>query len=146
MKTKLMLLFAAIALASFGLVACGDDDDEEPAATPAEETTPAEEPEGGAEGGSSTVTFTADPGGDLAFEEDSTTAEAGDVILELTNESQVPHDVRIEGPDGDDLGGTDEITGGEASSNVQLEPGEYTFYCSVPGHREAGMEGTLTAE
>jgi plastocyanin len=142
-KTKLAVLFALFALVPFAVAACGDDDDDdtsEPAATT--EATETGGDTGG--GGGSTVSFTADPGGSLAFEEDSATATAGTVTLELTNDSSVPHDVQIE--DGGDLGGTEEVTGGTATAEVELEAGEYTFYCSVPGHREAGMEGTLTVE
>lgn len=141
MKTKLAVLFALLALVPFALAACGDDDDEEP--TTAAETTETTETGGGTGGGASTVSFTADPSGELAFEESSAEASAGTVTLELTNESAVPHDVQIEGPEGD-IGGTEETTGGSVSAEVELEPGDYTFYCSVPGHREAGMEGTLT--
>ena len=141
MKTKLAVLFALLALVPFALAACGDDDDEEP--TTQAETTETTETDGGTGGGASTVSFTADPTGELAFEESSAEASAGTVTLELTNESAVPHDVQIEGPEGD-LGGTEETTGGSVSAEVELEPGDYTFYCSVPGHREAGMEGTLT--
>jgi uncharacterized cupredoxin-like copper-binding protein len=36
--------------------------------------------------------------------------------------------------------------GGVSEIEVDVQPGEYTFYCSVPGHREGGMEGTLTVE
>jgi plastocyanin len=145
MKTKLAMLFALLALAAFGVAACGDDDDEpaeEPAATTTEETTDT----GDGTGGGETVEVSADPGGDLAYEQDSLTASAGTVTVSLTNEASVPHDVVIEGPDGD-LGATDQISGGDtAEVDVELEAGEYTFYCSVPGHREAGMEGPLTVE
>ncbi len=34
--------------------------------------------------------------------------------------------------------------GGQAATNVELQPGTYTYFCDVPGHREGGMEGTLT--
>jgi len=143
-KTKLAVTFALLALVPFGLAACGGDDDDDDAAT--ETTTTEETDTGGEEGGAgSTVSFTANPDGELAFEEDSAEATAGAVTIELTNDSAVPHDVQIEGPDGD-IGGTDETTGGSVTGEVELEPGEYTFYCSVPGHREAGMEGTLTVE
>lgn len=142
MTRKLLIAIAALALATFGLAACGGDDDEggTTEATTTEQTAPA-----GGGGGGSTVSFTADPGGALAFEEDSVEAEAGTVTLELTNQSSTPHDVVVEGDEGD-IGGTDVVTDGTAEATVDLEPGEYTFYCSVPGHREAGMEGTLTVK
>lgn len=148
MTQKLLTLVAVLALATFGLAACGDDDDsgngETTAAEETEQTTeeaPAEEPEGGS-GGS--LEFTADPSGALAYEEDSAETTAGTVNITLVNESQVPHDVRIEDSSGEDLGGTDVITNDTAEATVELEAGEYTFFCSVPGHRQAGMEGALT--
>jgi plastocyanin len=147
MKTKLAVLFALLALVPFAVAACGDDDDE-----PADETTAATTTEettdtgGGTGGGGEVVEVSADPSGSLAFEQDSLTAAAGEVTISLTNEASVPHDVVIEGPEGD-LGETEEVSGGDTSEvSVELESGEYTFYCSVPGHREAGMEGPLTVE
>ena len=144
MKTKLALLFALLALVPFAVAACGDDDDDDDSAD-TEATTEATDTGGGDTGGASTVAFTADPSGALAFEEDSAEATAGTVTVELTNDSEVPHDVQIEGPDGD-IGGTEEVSGGSTTAEVDLEPGDYTFYCSVAGHREAGMEGDLTVE
>ena len=146
MKTKLAMLFALLALAALGVAACGDDDDDEPADEPAATTTEETTDTGGGTGGGETVEVSADPSGQLAFEQDSLTASAGEVTFQLTNDASVPHDLVIEGPDGD-LGATDQISGGDtAEVTVELEAGEYTFYCSVPGHREAGMEGPLAVE
>jgi plastocyanin len=131
-----------MALVPFALAACGGDDDDDGGETTAatEETTDT----GGDTGGSGgTVDISADPSGELAFEQDSAEASAGAVTIAFTNDSSVPHDVKIEVPDGD-LGGTDEVTGGSTEATVDLEAGEYTFYCSVDGHRDLGMEGTLT--
>jgi uncharacterized cupredoxin-like copper-binding protein len=140
-KKKLSVALAIAAIAPFGLIACGDDDDEssDDSAATTEETTEA------SSGGGSNVSFTAAEDGSLAYEEDSAEAEAGSVTIELDNPSSTPHDVQIEGPDGD-LGGTETVTGDTTSATVQLEPGDFTFYCSVSGHREAGMEGDLTVE
>jgi plastocyanin len=146
-KTRFAVLLALLALVPFGVAACGDDDDDEATDEPTttEETTDTGTGSDGG-GGGSTVSFTANPDGELAFEEDSASATAGSVTIELTNEASVPHDVRIESPEGEDVGGTEEVTGDTTTAEVELETGDYTFYCSVPGHREAGMEGTLTVE
>lgn len=140
---KLVAVLALLALVPFALAACGGDD-EAPPPPPPEAEEPAEEPE--ANGAAETLDVTADPDGDLAYEEDSLTAEAGEVRIDLDNPSTVPHDVSVEDTDGNDVGGTEVITNDSASATLDLEPGEYTFYCSVPGHREAGMEGPLTVE
>jgi plastocyanin len=137
---KIALALSVLALAAAG---CGGDDEEEPAEStpaPAETATP----EGGG-GGGSTVSVAADPAGQLAYEPTTLTATAGEVTIEFTNEASVPHDVVVE-RDGEDLGETEQITDSSTSTSVELQAGEYTYYCSVPGHREAGMEGTLTVE
>lgn len=154
---KKLVAFLVLALASFALVACGGDDNSDTTATSggaAESTTEAggeaggKANAGGAGGGASgaTVSFEADPGGDLAYTETSASTEAGKVTIDFANPQALTHDVRIEGSGGEDLGGTELIADGDDSAVVDLKPGTYTFYCSVPGHREAGMEGTLTVK
>jgi plastocyanin len=142
---KLMILLA-LALAATALAACGDDNGT--TTTETGETTgaaaEAEKEVGGAGEGGSTVAFEADPEGGLAYTTDEATAEAGEVTIDFNNPQSLAHDVAIEGPNGEQIGKTEIITEGEDSTTVELEPGEYTFYCTVPGHREAGMEGTLT--
>jgi plastocyanin len=65
------------------------------------------------------------------------------VTIALANSSPVEHNVTIaEGTKV--LGATPTFTGGSKAVTLKLKPGKYTFYCSVPGHRQAGMEGTLT--
>jgi plastocyanin len=135
-----LLLFTVLALA-VGASACGGDDDDgaaEPATT--EETTTG----GGAGGGGHHITLTADPGGDLSFDQTELTAPAGEVTIELVNESGIPHNVEVEGNGVEEVSET--ITEGTTELTLDLQAGEYEFYCAVPGHREGGMEGTFTVE
>ena len=97
-----------------------------------------------AEASATTLKLAADPVA-LAFDKDSLTAKAGKVTIDFDNPSATPHNVVIE-EDGKDLAGFDPITEGENAASAELKAGSYTYYCSVPGHREAGMEGTLTVE
>ena len=70
-----------------------------------------------------------------------------DVAIEFTNPQSLSHDVAIEDSGGKEIGKTDLVAAGSAVTTIaDMKPGEYTFFCTVPGHREAGMEGTLTVE
>lgn len=100
----------------------------------------------GADGVDAALEFEADPGGALAYTTDEATAQAGDLTIHFTNPSGVSHDVRIEGPDGKDIGGSEVVSEGSDTSSATLKPGEYTFFCSLPGHRQGGMEGSLKVE
>jgi plastocyanin len=147
---KLVPLFALL-LAALALAACGGGSDttgEETAAAPetTQEAETEKEAEGGSAGSASTVDFEADPSGALAFTSDSAEAKAGKVTVDFTNSSPVPHDVAIEDSSGETIAETETLAEGSASTTAELEPGEYTFYCSVPGHRQGGMEGTLTVK
>lgn len=77
----------------------------------------------------------------LAFEPSELEAEAGTISIALTSEGSLVHDVVVE-----EAGNTEvvEARGGTEVGTIDLDAGTYTFYCSVPGHRTAGMEGTLT--
>ena len=134
MTRRILLLMLAIAALALAVAACGGDDDEE-----AEEPAATEDTGGG--GGGTTIELAADPGGALAFHQTELTAPAGDITIHLTNDAQIPHNVEVE-----DAGVSDTVTGADTSLDVTLEPGEYVFFCAVPGHREGGMEGTLTVE
>jgi|ERR671918_39820 plastocyanin len=139
---KLLALLAVVALALFGLAACGDDDeDEETAAAPA---TTQETTGGGAAG--ATLDFSAPADGSFAFDQESASTSAGAVTVNFDNPASISHDVVIEDQQGNDVGKTDLVSQGETSTTVDLQPGTYTFYCDVPGHREGGMEGTLTVK
>jgi mono/diheme cytochrome c family protein len=88
----------------------------------------------------------ANPDGQLAYEVSSATATAGELEIDSRNASGTPHDIALqEGTSGRLLGdGAIVSNGGISRVSVSLRPGRYTFYCTVPGHREGGMHGTLT--
>lgn len=79
---------------------------------------------------------------ELVFHDAPETAAAGEHTIAITNEGTIPHNVSF-----DEIQGGDpivEATDGVDVATVTFEPGTYTYFCSVPGHRAAGMEGTLT--
>jgi plastocyanin len=155
-RRPLFLALACVALIALalGLAACGGDDDDSGAAAPTTtaagtttapatpiptESTPATT--GGGAAGATTLALEADPTGQLKFVESKLTAKAGDITIKLTNASAVPHDVAVDGASGV----SDQVQdGGTAELTVNLPAGTYEYYCTVPGHRQAGMVGTLT--
>jgi plastocyanin len=89
-----------------------------------------------------TVEIDADPTGQLAYVTDSATGTPGQITVKMANKSGTPHDIVIDGK------GKGEIVkdGGVSQFNADFTAGTYTFYCSVPGHRQAGMQGKLTVK
>lgn len=97
---------------------------------------------GGAEGPGGTLQLAASPT-TIAFDKTSLTSKPGEVTIDFDNPSAIEHDVAIE-QGGKEIAVSDTITESETSVSADLAPGSYTFLCTVPGHAEAGMEGTLT--
>jgi len=87
----------------------------------------------------------ANPDGQLAYEVSSATASAGLIEIYSRNASSTPHDIALDDPNGRKIAnGAVVSNGGVSGISVDLRPGRYTYFCTVPGHREGGMEGTLT--
>jgi plastocyanin len=96
-------------------------------------------------GAAGALSLAADPGGQLKFTKTTLSAKAGKVAIQFTNASPLAHNVTIQqGTSGPVVGATPTFQGGKKTLTVNLKPGTYTFYCSVPGHRAAGMQGTIT--
>lgn len=150
---KKVAVAVVLVLAALALVACGSSGSSSSSeATTTEESTSeggsaagGGEAEGGSAGSASSVDFETASSG-LAYTSKSATAKAGEVTVDFTNGQAVPHDVAIEDSSGEVVAQTEELTEGSDSTTANLKPGTYTFFCTVPGHREAGMEGTLTVK
>jgi uncharacterized cupredoxin-like copper-binding protein len=139
---SITLVVATISMAIYEGTREEEEEGGAEAAEPAEttESAPAEEQQAPA---SAPIPLAADPSGQLRFDKSALSAEAGTVTIAMKNDSPVPHDVSIEGK-GVDERGKQVTDGGTSTVSADLKKGTYTFYCSVPGHRQAGMEGTLT--
>ncbi|HEY1356606.1 MAG TPA: plastocyanin/azurin family copper-binding protein [Solirubrobacterales bacterium] len=118
-----------------------------------EEGAEAGQPEGGAKpapapakakGPGGTLQLAASPT-EIAFNKKALHSRPGKVTIDFTNPSALEHDVAIE-QNGKQIAVSPRITNGKTSISAELAPGEYTFLCTVPGHAEAGMQGTLTVE
>jgi plastocyanin len=98
------------------------------------------------------LTIPAAPSGQLAYAASKAIAKAGPATIEMPNQSGVSHNIALEagsggasGP-GPVLAASSFISKGSTTIKVTLKPGTYTFFCQVPGHRPAGMYGTLTVK
>jgi uncharacterized cupredoxin-like copper-binding protein len=96
-----------------------------------------------AKGGS--LEIDADPGGALAYVFANAEAPPGQLQIDSKNASSVQHNIAVEGGQVSEAGPV-VSDGGVSKVNVKLQAGKYQFFCTVPGHRQAGMEGTLTVK
>jgi plastocyanin len=90
------------------------------------------------------VDIAADPSGLLKYTQTALSTTAGKATIDFANQSSVPHNVVLINSASKILGQTPIFSNGSKSFRVALPPGTYTYYCSVPGHRQAGMQGTIT--
>ncbi len=98
------------------------------------------------------LSIAASPTGQLAYVTNKATAKPGAVTIEMPNMSGVSHNIAIESGEHGATGGGAVIgasgfsTKGAVSFKATLAPGSYTFFCQAPGHRAAGMYGTLVVK
>jgi plastocyanin len=139
----------ALALGAIALGGCGGSKSAgSPATTAAPETTTPAETSSTAppSSGKSAISLSADPKGELKYNTTSLTAKAGSVAITFTNDAPLSHNVTVESSSGSTVGATPSFQGGSKVLSLNLKSGTYKFYCSIPGHRQAGMEGTLVVK
>jgi plastocyanin len=108
------------------------------------EEAPAPKPAPAAKGPGGTLQLAASPT-DLAFDKTSLTSQPGKVTIDFNNPAALEHNVAIE-QEGSEIATSETLAEGKTSVSADLAPGTYTFLCTVPGHAEAGMEGTLVVK
>jgi plastocyanin len=144
-------LFAAVVATTmaFAIVKSNDEQRERNEKLAKEEqaaqgtTTAAGQPQGG--GATETLDVSSPADGGLVYQPNGLSAKPGNITITYDNPSQVPHSIAVAAANGNVLGEVQPFTAGKESVNLtNLAAGKYVFYCTVPGHREAGMQGDLT--
>ena len=143
-----------VAIGALALAGCGSSSSNSttsststPAATPTtSSSTTSSTPASTSEAASSKLSLAANTEGQLKYNTTSLTAKAGNVSIDFANTSPLGHNVTIEAAGGKIVAATPTFQGGSKTLTANLKPGTYKFFCSVPGHRMAGMEGTLTVK
>jgi plastocyanin len=98
------------------------------------------------------LSIAASPTGQLAYVTNKAIGTPGAATIEMPNTSGVSHNIAVETGEGGavakgtKLGASPFTTKGTATVGVTLKPGTYTYFCEAPGHRQAGMYGTLTVK
>jgi plastocyanin len=151
---KKVAALLVLVFASMALVACGSSSSSSSSST-STSTASASEGSAAATGGGNaasakgaqTLKVEANPNGQLNYVPSKLSAKPGNVTIDFTNPQGLSHDISVESSGGKMLGKSELIE--ERSTTLSLsnlKPGTYHYFCSVPGHREAGMEGTLTVK
>jgi plastocyanin len=149
------LSMLALAIGLLALSGCGSSSSSTsspgpaPASTPATTATtssPTPSTPTTSSGEGKALALAANTEGLLKFDTTSLSAKAGKVSIAFTNTASLEHNLTVASPSGSVLGATPTFQGGSKTLSLTLKPGVYTFYCSVPGHRQGGMEGTLTVK
>jgi plastocyanin len=104
-----------------------------------------EHAEAAAEATSSELTLKTDPQGIPIYDRKSGLVKQGAVTIKLINDATVAHNVAV-AQGSKVLGKSDDVTSGQTELQLDLKPGRYAYYCTIDGHRAAGMEGTLTVQ
>jgi plastocyanin len=149
-----MVAAVALAVGAAALAGCGSSSSSSSSATtsatPANTTTstPASSTPvpGTTTSGAQKLSIAANPEGQLKYTTSSLTAKAGAATVAFTNSAPLEHNLTIASSSGSVVGATPTFQGGAKTITVKLAAGTYKFYCTVPGHRAAGMEGTLTVK
>jgi plastocyanin len=146
-RTVPTLSVLVLAVGLLGLSACGSSSSSTSTSpAPTKATTPATTAPAATSGAGRQLSLQANRQGQFKYEPSSLTAKGGAVSIDFTNMSPLSHNMTIASSSGEVLGATPTFTGGSKTLLLALKPGTYKFYCTVPGHRAAGMEGTLTVQ
>ena len=137
--SRLATFIVPVALLALAIAGCGSSS--------SSSSTPSTSAPASQTGGGQTLKLSADPSGALQFNTSSLQAKSGSVTLQMSNPSSsgVEHGIAVEG-NGVDQDGQIVQPGGTSTLTVDLKPGKYEFYCPFDGHKQAGMEGTLTVK
>ncbi|HTA34698.1 MAG TPA: plastocyanin/azurin family copper-binding protein [Solirubrobacteraceae bacterium] len=146
-----ILSAVAAAVGLLALAGCGSSSSTTSSSTPSTAATTTSAPAATTTASSptsstSTLALEANSEGQLAYNTKTLSASAGKVSIDFTNQAPLAHNVTVEAAGGKILGATPTFQGGSKTLTLQLPAGTYKFFCSVPGHRQAGMEGTLTVK
>jgi len=135
-----------MAVGLLALSACGSSSSTSTSPTPTKTSAPATTPPAATSGAGQHLSLDANPEGQLKYNTTALTAKAGAVSIDFSNSSPLAHNVTVASSSGEVVGATPTFTGGSKTLSLTVKPGTYKFYCTVPGHRAAGMEGTLTVQ
>jgi plastocyanin len=114
------------------------------AAAPAGGEQPAGQKQPAVKGPGGTLKLAADPT-QIAYDTKTLSSKPGKVTIDFDNPAPIQHDVAI-AKGNQEIAKSDLVAQGKTSVSTELAPGQYVFYCTVPGHRQAGMQGTLTVK